>query len=624
IPHVLGHDTDPEGEMSFVQPDHETTFSELVSMLSDIHPGAAVVGLCSVAVLVFWESSHRLKRTRVPAPFVVVMFGMLCEYLLRGRGMDWAIGATHLVRVPESAGVSEFRGMLSSPDWSLLAEPAVYSAAFTIAVVASLETLLNLEAVDQLDPQQRQSPPNRELLAQGVGNMLAGFFGGLPMTSVIVRGSVNINSGAATRMSAVFHGALLLGSVVFFAAWLNQIPISCLAAILLVTGTKLASPALVKRMWSDGRYQFTPFIVTVAAIVLTDLLTGVLIGLGLAITFILNSNLKRPVRQIVERHVGTEVLRLQLAEQVSFLNRAGLETILRGAAPGTHVLLDAHNSIYIDPDVLGLIRDYREHIAPARGITVSLKGFRKRYRLHDDIRFVDYSARDLRDQMSAADALRILADGNTRFRTGQQISRDFSRQIAETAPAQHPFAVVLSCIDSRTPAELVFDLGLGDIFSVRLAGNVISLRVLGSMEYGCVVAGAKLILVLGHTRCGAVTAAVDLAKSSVSPREATGCQHLDPILSDIQEQLSAESLDSLDQLSPDERIAFVDRVAANNVVNVVNEIMKRSSTLVSLVDQKKIGIVGAMYDVSSGNVAGIREAVRGLDPDDVDRILNND
>jgi carbonic anhydrase/SulP family sulfate permease len=255
--------------------------------------------------------------------------------------------------------------------------------------VASLETLLNLEAVDRIDPHQRTSPPSRELLAQGIGNVVVGLIGGLPVTSVVVRSSVNIDAGGRTKLAAIVHGVLLLVSVMILPAWLNMIPLSCLAAILLVTGVKLASPGLVKRMWGEGRYQFAPFALTVVAIVLTDLLIGVLIGMAASIGFILWSNARRPLRRIVERHLGGEVVHIELADQVSFLNRAALALVLDEVPRGGHVLLDAQGTDYIDPDLLHLIRDFKERTGPARGVEVSLLGFRSKYQLRDRTLYVD-------------------------------------------------------------------------------------------------------------------------------------------------------------------------------------------------------------------------------------------
>ena len=281
------------------------------------------------------------------------------QALLKGAGEAWAIGTTHLVQIPVAESVSGVVSFLMLPDFSQWSNPAVYVAAVTIAIVASLETLLNLEAVDKLDHQRRDSPPSRELIAQGVGNTISGLVGGLPMTSVIVRSSVNVGMGARTKMSAILHGFLLVICVVLFPTVLNRIPLASLAAILLATGFKLASPKLFRQMWSEGRYQFAPFLITLLAIVFSDLLIGILIGLAVSVLFILNSNLRRPIRRVVETHIGGDVLHIELANQVSFLNRAALDKLFSEASAGSSVLIDASGTDYIDPDVLSLIRDFK-------------------------------------------------------------------------------------------------------------------------------------------------------------------------------------------------------------------------------------------------------------------------
>lgn len=613
LPHVVGHDPDPEGDMSFHQPDRENTFTGLIATVGDVHPGAALIGIASVALLVVWGRSKRLKAAPVPAPLVVVSFGVGLAQVFRALGAPWAIEPTHLVQVPVAADLAGFLGFLRLPDFSQWANPAVHAAALTLAAVASLETLLNLEAVDKLDPRQRTSPPNRELLAQGAGNLVAGLLGGLPVTSVIVRGSVNIHAGGRTKAATVVHGLLLLVSVGLLAGWLNLIPLSCLAAILLVTGVKLASPALVRQMWAGGRSQFVPFVVTVVAIVLTDLLVGVLVGLAVSTGFILWSNARRPIRVVVERHLGGDVFHIVLANQVSFLNRAALARVLDTVPRGGHVLLDAADTDYIDADVLDLIRDYAAQTGPARGVEVSLKGFRGEYRLDDRVQYVDYSTRDLQEAVTPAQVLEILKEGNERFRTGHRLTRDLGRQVRATAAGQHPLAVVLSCIDSRTPAELVFDLGVGDVFSVRVAGNVTSRKVLGSIEYGCAVAGAKLVVVMGHTRCGAVTAAVDLARSGRSAAEATGCGHIDFIVEDVQRSIDAPVCRGGEPLPAAERAAVVDGVARRNVQRAVETLLTESHSLAALVREGRVLVVGAMYDVATGGIeflAGTPEAAR--------------
>lgn len=603
IPHVVGHDTDPEGEMSFQQPDHENTFTELFTVFAgEIHVGALVIGLASLALLIIWDRLPALKKSLVPAPLIVVLIGVALSFWFRGFGPTWAIGNSHLVQIPVASSPAEFLSFLRTPDFSQILNPAIYFAAFTIAIVASLETLLNLEAVDKLDTAKRHSPPSRELVAQGCGNLVCGMIGGLPVTSVIVRGSVNVMSGSKSKLSAIFHGVLLLISVVLLPVYMNMIPLSSLAAILLVTGFKLASPKIFKQMWSEGRYQFIPFIVTLLAIVLTDLMIGIFIGLAISVLFILNSNLRRPIRRIVETHLNGDITHIELANQVSFLNRAALARVLSEAKPGSRMLIDASGSDYIDPDVLSLIRDFKENVAPARNVLVNLQGFRSKYQLHDEVQFADYSTRELQDQLTPDQVIEILKEGNRRFHTGTRLTRDLGRQVDATSMGQSPLAAILSCIDSRVPAELVFDLGLGDIFSVRVAGNVIGTKSLGSLEFGIGVARSKLVVVLGHTRCGAVTSAVKLVGNGQDALSTTGCQHLQSIVDEIAPSVRELKPSSLSELSEDEMERLCDRVSWHNVNRTVEEILKRSEVIRQAVREGRAKVVGALYDVRSGHI----------------------
>ena len=271
----------------------------------------------------------------------------------------------------------------------------------------------------------------------------------------------------------------------------------------------------------------------------------------------------------MERHLGGDVLHVELANQVSFLNRAALDRLFNSIPRGGHLLLDAQNTVYIDPDILSMVREYKEDTAPVRGVKVSLVGFQNKYQLKDEIQYVDYSTRDLQELLTPAQVLQILKEGNERFRTGKRLTRDLGRQMKATAAGQHPLAVVLSCIDSRTPAELILDLGLGDIFSIRIAGNIISAKVLGSMEFGCAVAGAKLIVIMGHTQCGAVTAAVKFNESQQSVEQATGCQHLQAVVNEIRKAIDPQEFQNLNQRAEPERVAFVNDVARRNVQKTI-------------------------------------------------------
>lgn len=611
IPHLFGHDTDPEGEMSFFQPDRETTFSELLRISGDINVGAAVIGVLSVLTLILWDRYEPLKKRKMPPALAVIVLGVVLSTIFNVLGGRWTIQPSHMVQVPVAANLKEFFGFFRMADFSALANPAVYLAGLTIALVASLETLLNLEAVDKIDPERRTSPPNRELIAQGVGNMIAGAIGGITITSVIVRSSLNINAGARTRWAAIIHSLFLIVCIMFLPAWLNRIPLASLAAILFITGCKLASPRIFIDMKSGGLRQFLPFLLTIVAIVVTDLLSGIIIGMVVSLGFILRENLNRPLKLIHENHIGGEVLHIELSEQVSFLNKASLEKVLNELPDGAQVLIDARNSRYIDSDILSLIQDFKTHVAPKHGIRVSLDGFRDMYPLEDDILFVDYATRELQNQMTPAQVLGILMEGNERFRTGHRLSRDLNRQVVATALGQHPLAVILSCIDSRSPAELLFDLGLGDIFSIRVAGNVVGPKVLASMEYGTAVAGAKLIMVLGHTKCGAVTAAVQFHGGEKAGSEITGCQHLDHILKRIDDSIEPDSRSGFGG-SQDKSESVVDEVIRRNVIHSVRYVMDESTTIRKMVEEAKIAVVGAVYDVTTGEISILPEACVGM------------
>ena len=602
IPHLFGHDINPEGNLSFSQIDDQNTFTELFDLTGGIEPGASVIGLVSLALLVVWSRWPLLKDSGIPAPIAVVLLGIGAQFWFEHLGEPWLIEPSHLVQVPVTDDLGGLFDLFRTPDFSQWANPAIYTAAVTIAMVASLSSLLNLIAADRIDPQQRTSPPSRELVAQGIGNVTCGLIGGIPVISEIVRSSVNVATGGKTKLVTIVHGLLLLISVPLIPTWLNMIPLSCLAAILIYTGAKLATPSLVKQMWLEGYNQFFPFATTVVAIVFTDPLIGSLIGLTVSIGFILHSNLRRPMQSYTEKHPGNDVLHIELPNQVSFLNRAALSTMLADIPRNGHVLLDAQSTDYIDPDVFSLIREYKERTGPARGIKVSLLGFQDKYDLRDRLHYLDYSTPELQATLTPQQVLTLLREGHERFRTGRRLTRDWGRQIRVTGKGQHPLAVVISCIDSRTPAELILDLGLGDIFSIRVAGNVATSDVLAGAEYGCVVAQAKLILVLGHTRCGAVTTAVQLNGSPRSVAEATGCEHLDHIIHSIQESAIPESRTTVEARPASEIDQLVDTVARHNVLRVTTVLREKSRALAGLVREGRVVVVGAIYNVGTGHI----------------------
>lgn len=603
VPHLVGHDVDPEGEMSFLQVDDQNTFSELARIVGDIHPGAAAIGILCLVLLIVWGRKKRLQNSIIPSALVVVLVGVALNVVLRPVGGRWAIDTSHLVQVPVAEDIRAFFGFLQFPDLSAFGNPQVYVAGLTIALVASLETLLNIEAVDKLDPQKRVSPPNRELIAQGCGNLTCGFIGGLPVTSVIIRSSVGIASGGKTKVVTLLHGVLLLVSVAFFPHWLNQIPLSCLAAVLIMTGFKLARPSLFRQMWHEGPNQFIPFVVTVASIIFTDLLIGILIGLGVSTLFILRSNLRRPMRQIIEKHASGDVLRIELANQVSFLNRAALAKVFDSVPRGGHVLIDARRADYIDADVHDQIWEYLNEIAPARGIEVSMIGLKEHYeQLEDRVQYVDFATRELQDQLTPDQVLQILREGNERFRNGERLTRDLTRQREATAESQHPLAIVLSGASSRTPVEIIFDVGLGDLYCARIIGNLPTTAILGNLEHACVLAGAKLIVVMGHSNSAACRLAVEATLSGKRVFDSTGCPNLDRAIAEIQESFDPRLADGWEAMDAAAQEDVVDQLYRVHIQRTIRMVRERSGVLDEQCKQGKVKIVGAMYDVRTGNV----------------------
>ncbi len=373
LPHAVGHDSDPEGELSFVQPDGETTLTSLSAIVDDFSISAIVVAAVCLAILILWETVLTKRGglfKLVQGPLVAVAFGIAFEWATQKFAPGWALARDHLVRVPIADGLSGFAGLLTYPDWSQLWRADVWTVAVTVAVVASLETLLCVEATDKLDPRKRVTPTNRELVAQGCGNMLSGAIGGLPVTQVIVRSSANIQSGGRTKLSAILHGVFLFLLVLLAPKVLNLVPKAALAAILLVVGYKLAKPALFKEMFARGPAQYLPFLITVIAILCTDLLMGIGLGMAAALFVILrNQYLNSHWLHIREHDNDRHEVTMQLAEEVTFLNRAAILKELARIPNGSEVTLDASGTWRIDRDVLDVIDDF-EQGAPRRDITV--------------------------------------------------------------------------------------------------------------------------------------------------------------------------------------------------------------------------------------------------------------
>lgn len=385
VPHAIGYDKAHEGDFfSFEKGAEHNFFAEIFTAINYAHLGAIIITVVSIGILVAFNKLAFLKKLKVvPGALVVVVVGILINEAFISSGSALAIGGEHLVTLPTASSVDEFFGQFTSPAFNSISNPKVWIVGLTIAIVASIETLLCLEAADKMDPMKRYSSANRELKAQGVGNLLSGFVGGLPITSVIVRTTANINAGAKSRVSTIAHGFYLLVTVITIPFLLNKIPMACLASILIMIGLKLASPKVFKHMWKSGKYQFVPFVVTVVAVVMTDLLKGVGIGLFVSIIFLLKGNMKLAYFFKKEKHHEGETIFIDLAQEVSFLNKAAIKQTLAHLPENSKVVINAEHTVYIDYDVLEMIRDFMNYGSKDKNIQVRLKNFKKAYRMED-------------------------------------------------------------------------------------------------------------------------------------------------------------------------------------------------------------------------------------------------
>lgn len=370
LPHALGDDRDFEGDEAFRQPDQLNSFSEILASATGFSPGAVTVSLLGLAILVLWELPFLKRRAwtgLVPAPLLCVVAGIAANEAFKRWLPAWELLAAkdQLVRLPTASSASAFLEMFRFPRPEAILNLRVWTVGLTLALVGSIETLLCLEATDKLDPEKRISDPNRELRAQGIGNVVSGLLGGLPVTSVIVRSSANVYAGARTRLSAVVHGLLLLGAVALLPGLLNRVPLAALAAVLLAVGYKLASVKVLREMWSRGWPQFLPFAITLVAIVLTDLLRGIAVGLLAGVFFVMRSNHHSATTLVNE---GRDWL-LRFNKDVSFVNKSEVKRRLRCVPDGARLIVDGTKALYVDNDIYDTLREF-ETSAGFRGIQI--------------------------------------------------------------------------------------------------------------------------------------------------------------------------------------------------------------------------------------------------------------
>ncbi len=598
VPHLVGQERPLTGDLALWHANSGFTAEPLRTAAAAFHPGAILVGVLSLGTMFVWEVTA-LKKLPIPSQLAAVALGTIVSAAFAGGDSVWANDTTYRVHVPVvgEQGLT-WSSLLIRPDFSHLWTSATWVAAGVIALAASLDTLVNLQAADHIDPQRKTAPPNRELVAQGIGNTVSGLLGGLVVSSAIVRSSVNINAGGHTRRATIIHG-VLLAAAALTPALLNEIPLAALAAVLIYTGWTLAKPQHFASMWTAGPAQFIPFAITVLAILATDMLLGVSLGMAASFAFILWANSRCGLDVIEEQHLAGVVHRVQLGTQATFLNRSQLASALGRFGEGDRVLIDGRLADHVDPDFLAQVREYVHETAPRRGVRANMIGFRHRYGTTEPEVHLDFTTQETRGALDAARVLGVLQQGNERFAGGRRLYRDPAKQF-DLSLSTRPIAAVLSCSDLRVPVESIFDQGVGELLNVCLAGNVAGPKAIGSLEYACAVAGAKAIVVLGHTRCGAVRATCDMLHRGTDLAVSEGLTNLHAITGPITEAAHRETQTTTDRTGAN--LDFVNRVAAIHVQRSIDWLLANSPTLARMHAAEELSIAGAMFDAASGTV----------------------
>lgn len=512
IPHLMGYDAESEGLEQFAlttqdftnalppstSEAHSNTFSLLWDASQHMHIPIVILGLSSLCMILFWDKifSKRFPAIYrvIPSSLLAVILGTLIAFLYTLFEPSWTLRASHLVQVPTIRHVTDFIAQTTFPAWSALFNPKIYQAAFSIAFVASIESILSIEAIDKLDPQRRRTPVNRELMAQGTGNLLSGLLGGLPITSVIVRSSVNLNAGAQTKLSAIFHGLWLFLAIIFAATLINYIPLSALSAVLIFTGFKLTHPKLFIHMYKNGWAQFIPFITTVIAILLSDLMIGVLIGIAVSAVFILRNHHHSKVITVLNHGRLTEIV---LSENLTFLNKQQIIDTLEALPQQAKVLINGSKTKYIDHDILETLQEFAAN-AHHKHIEVLIGGLPQMK--NDQSHLINEFDESYQDLI-----------GNNKAWVAEKELNEGSRFFSNMADGQSPQFLFVGCSDSRVPIEILTKAEPGDIFVHRNIANTVSLtdtNFLSVLEYAVKVLRVKHIVVCGHYECGGVKAAL--------------------------------------------------------------------------------------------------------------------
>ncbi|SNC74976.1 carbonic anhydrase [Hymenobacter gelipurpurascens] len=593
LPHLLGYDADAAETLALFPKTGSTILALLETAVHHIQPTGLGIAVLALAVLVLWEQAIIKQHpvlSKVPGALVVVVLGVAANQLVLALSPAYALGGTHLVQLPVVSSVADFQGLFTLPDFSQLTNSKVYIAALSIALVASLEALLAIEATDELDPLKRKTPTNRELKAQGVGNLVSGLLGGLPLTSVIVRSSVSLNAGARTKVAALLHGTFLLVSVLLFPKLLNMVPWAALAAILLVTGYKLTRISIFREQLKGGVMEFVPFAVTIVAILATDLLIGIGIGAAVGIFFILRESYRNA--HFFEHHTvdGRDKIRISLGEHVSFLNKASILTVLKDIPENATLEIDGTNSAFIDRDIISAIENFRE---TARQRNIQVVFLRKA----DDYSQNLAEQRQVSEPEAEFEAYYKLFD-NDRNWVGEKLRH--AQHPASELSTDAPKFLFIGCCDSRVPASEIIGTAPGDVFVHRNVANLVvstDLNLMSVLEYAVEVLGVEHVVVCGHYGCGGVRVAMEAQEPGM----------LTSWLSNVRDVMQRNSAE-LNALETDED--RYRRLVELNVIEQVYNLYQTSAVLQARQQNRPLHLHGWVYDSHAGRIEDLQVDTR--------------
>ncbi|TGE10330.1 SulP family inorganic anion transporter [Hymenobacter fodinae] len=590
LPHLLGYDADAAETLALFPKTGSTIMALLEAAVHHIQPTGLGIAVLALAVLVLWEQSFIKQHpvfSKVPGALIVVVLGVLVNQLVLALNPALALRGTHLVQLPVVSSAADFQNLFTLPDFSQLTNAKVYLAAVSIALVASLEALLSIEATDALDPLKRKTPTNWELKAQGVGNLVSGLLGGLPVTSVIVRSSVSLNAGARTKLAALLHGTFLLISVLLFPKLLNMVPWAALAAILLVTGYKLARVSVFKEQFKGGITEYVPFLATIVAILVTDLLIGIGIGAAVGMFFILRESYRNAHFFEHKKVDGRDKIRISLGEHVSFLNKASILTVLKDIPENATLEIDGTNSAFIDRDILSAIEHFRD---TARQRNIQVVFLRK----GDDYTQALAEQRRVSEPEAEFEAYYKLFN-NDRNWVSQKLMNT-RHPGAEPTTEDAPKFLFIGCCDSRVPASEIIGTAPGEVFVHRNVANLVvstDLNLMSVLEYAVDVLGVEHIVVCGHYGCGGVQVAMESPENSL----------LTSWLGNVREVMQRYRTE-LEALETDEE--RYRRLVELNVIEQVYNLYQTNAVLQARQQRRPLHIHGWVYDSHAGRIQDLQ------------------